>query len=149
MDDARGRRSGSEPLPIVGSPGSPGSPLTYLPTTQMEPLMQPSGQRDFALGGSRHGGQDYSMMGEWPNQPKLVPTVITCEQSSHLPPIPLSLIFSHVLGKTAKMTWKESWGEEMFGGHNLRTAQSKLVKAITASGRIVAVFAELGQKLKL
>lgn len=71
------RRGGGDSMPPVGSPGSPGSPLTYIPQTQMEPLLQGSPPGEYALSGSRHGGQEYSSMGGWPAQPKLVPTVIT------------------------------------------------------------------------
>ena len=63
------------------SPASPGSPLTYVPQPQMEPLMQTSLADTYALSGRRHSGHDHSLAG-WPAQPKLVPTVITCKSPS-------------------------------------------------------------------
>ena len=62
----------------VGSPNSPGSPLTYVPQTQMEPPLRPSTPDHFALSG-RQQGADFHALAGWPAQPKLVPTVIICE----------------------------------------------------------------------
>ena len=78
--NTQGRRA-SQDVPVarnegMGSPASPGSPLTYHPQMQMEPLMPPSLSDTFALSG-RQTPHEFHLAG-WPAQPKLVPTVITC-----------------------------------------------------------------------
>lgn len=58
----------------VGSPPmSPGSPLTYTPQVQMEPI-----QKQDDSSGQRPATEFVGAAG-WPAQPKLVPVVIACE----------------------------------------------------------------------
>eukprot|EP00882_Tetradesmus_deserticola_P025847 GHRQ01028425.1.p1 GENE.GHRQ01028425.1~~GHRQ01028425.1.p1 ORF type:complete len:106 (+),score=14.39 GHRQ01028425.1:454-771(+) len=60
----------------VGSPPmSPGSPLTYSPQVQMEPI-----QKQYDSSGQRPATEFVGAAG-WPAQPKLVPVVIACECS--------------------------------------------------------------------
>ena len=59
--------------PSMSPPLSPGSPLTYLPQVQMEPMSRA------AEASATTAPQEFHGVAGWPAQPKLVPVVIVCE----------------------------------------------------------------------